>query len=45
MFKHILVPATGTDTDAPVFATALAIARLSGSHLEFLHVRNEVKRL
>ena len=38
MFKYILVPATGADTDAPVFSTALAVARLSGSHLEFLHV-------
>ena len=28
MFKYILVPVTGADTDAPVFATALAVARL-----------------
>jgi nucleotide-binding universal stress UspA family protein len=44
MFKYILVPATGTDTDAPVFSTALAVARLSGSHLEFLHVRLDAQR-
>ena len=33
MFKHILVPVIGADTDAPVFATAIAVACLSGSHL------------
>lgn len=44
MFKYILVPATGAETDAPVFSTALAVARLSGSHLEFLHVRADVQQ-
>jgi nucleotide-binding universal stress UspA family protein len=44
MFKYILVPATGADTDAPVFSTALTVARLSGSHLEFLHVRIDVQQ-
>ena len=44
MFKYILVPATGADTDAVVFSTALAVARLSGSHLEFLHVRLDAQR-
>jgi nucleotide-binding universal stress UspA family protein len=44
MFKYILVPATGAETDAPVFATALAVARLSGAHLEFLHVRIDVQK-
>jgi len=44
VFKYILVPATGTDTDAPVFATALAVARLSHGHLEFLHVRIDVEQ-
>jgi nucleotide-binding universal stress UspA family protein len=38
-----LVPATGTDTDEPVFATALAIARALPAHLEFLHVRVDVQ--
>ena len=28
MFKYILVPATGAESDAPVFATAVAVARL-----------------
>ena len=44
MFKYILVPATGADTEAPVFSTALAVARLSSSHLEFLHVGIEVQQ-
>jgi nucleotide-binding universal stress UspA family protein len=44
VFKYILVPATGAETDAPVFSTALAVARLSGSHLEFLHVRPDVQQ-
>jgi hypothetical protein len=44
VFKYILVPATGADTDAPVFSTALAVARLSASHLEFLHVRIDVQQ-
>lgn len=45
MFKYILVPATGNETDAPVFATALAIARLCEAHLEFLHVRADVREI
>jgi len=43
MIKYIVVPATGTATDAPVFATALAVARLLPAHLEFLHVRLNVQ--
>src|SRR5262245_28145692 len=39
MIKTILVPATGSDRDAAVFASALAVARLFAAHLEFLHVR------
>ena len=39
MIKTILVPSTGTDADAGVFATALAVARPFGAHLGFLHVR------
>jgi nucleotide-binding universal stress UspA family protein len=39
MIKTILVPATGSDRDNAVFASALAIARAFGAHLEFLHVR------
>jgi len=39
MIKTILVPATGSDGDIPVFASALTVARRFGAHLEFLHVR------
>ena len=45
MFKHILVPATGSGSDAAVFATALLAARPSGAHLEFLHVRLDVTEI
>src|SRR5215470_2467051 len=38
MFRTILVPASGSDTDAVVFATALTAARLYRAHLEFFHV-------
>jgi nucleotide-binding universal stress UspA family protein len=43
MSRYILVPATGSDTDEPVFATALMAARLLTAHLEFLHVRADVQ--
>jgi len=39
MIKTILVPVTGSDRDSAVFASALAVARPFGAHLEFLHVR------
>ncbi len=39
MIKTILVPATGGDLDDKVFATAVAVARRFGGHLDFLHVR------
>jgi nucleotide-binding universal stress UspA family protein len=39
MIKTILVPATGSDRDNAVFASALAVARAFAAHLEFLHVR------
>jgi nucleotide-binding universal stress UspA family protein len=39
MIKTILVPATGSDTDAAVFSSALTAARAFGAHLDFLHVR------
>jgi len=44
MFRYILVPATGATTDAAVFRTALAIARLDAGHLDFLHVRHDMQR-
>jgi nucleotide-binding universal stress UspA family protein len=39
MIKTILVPATGSDSDSAVFASALAVARAFAAHLDFLHVR------
>ena len=39
MIKTILVPATGSDRDGAVFASAVAVARAFAAHLEFLHVR------
>lgn len=42
MFQVITLPATGTDTDQAVFATALAVAHLSGAHLCALHVQADV---
>jgi len=39
MIKTILVPATGSDGDPSVFASALAVARRFDAHLEFVHVR------
>src|SRR5271167_2997686 len=39
MIKTILVPATGSDRDSAVFASALAVARAFAAHLEVLHVR------
>ena len=39
MIKTILVPASGSDTDAIVFDTALAAARPCRAHLEFFHLR------
>ncbi|HTV45914.1 MAG TPA: universal stress protein [Stellaceae bacterium] len=38
MIKTILVPATGYPSDAAVFATALAVARPFGAHLDVVHV-------
>jgi nucleotide-binding universal stress UspA family protein len=45
MIKTILVPATGSDADAAVFASALAVARPFSAHLEFLHVRVDAATL
>ena len=39
MVKTILVPTSGSETDAVVFETALAAARPCQAHLEFFHVR------
>jgi len=37
--KSILVPTSGSDTDEPVFATALAAAQPFSAHLRFVHIR------
>ena len=37
--KTILVPASGSETDGAVFATALALARSVRGHLQFFHIR------
>lgn len=42
MIRHILVPASGDDGDQVAFATALAVARLDGGHLQFLHAALDV---
>jgi nucleotide-binding universal stress UspA family protein len=39
MIKTVLVPASGSDTDAVVFDTALAAARPCRAHIEFFHLR------
>jgi nucleotide-binding universal stress UspA family protein len=39
MLKAILVPATGSKADQPVFTSALTVARAFQAHLDFLHVR------
>ncbi len=39
MIKSILVAAGGSGTDDAVFATALAVARPLGAHMEFYHLR------
>jgi len=41
MIKTILVPATGSGSDAATFAAALAIARPFAAHLDMLHVRQD----
>lgn len=44
MPKLILLPVSGTNDDASVFATALGAARLFDSHLVALHVRPDIQR-
>jgi nucleotide-binding universal stress UspA family protein len=44
MPRFIVLPCTGSAADAPVFATALAVARRFSSHLAFLHVRPDVRQ-
>ncbi len=42
MIKTVLVPASGSDTDAGVFATALAVAQPLAAHLQFFHLHLSV---
>ncbi len=44
MPRFILLPCTGHAADAPVFATALAVARRFVSHIAFLYVRPDVRQ-
>src|SRR5262245_3025308 len=39
MVKAILVPATGSNKDTAVFASAWVMARKFAAHVDFLHVR------
>jgi nucleotide-binding universal stress UspA family protein len=39
MIRTIFVPTSGSFTDEPVFATALAAARALAAHVDFYHVR------
>ncbi len=45
MFKYILVPARGVETDAPVFRISLGLARLQAAHLAFLHAGLDVQKV
>jgi nucleotide-binding universal stress UspA family protein len=45
MIKTILVPATASDADSSVFASAATVARAFGAHLDFLHVRFDTTEL
>jgi nucleotide-binding universal stress UspA family protein len=45
MIKTILVPATGSQTDDGVFASALAVARAFDAHLDLLHVRVDAEAM
>jgi nucleotide-binding universal stress UspA family protein len=38
MIRTVFVPASGSDTDASVFATALALAKPLAAHLRFFHL-------
>ena len=45
MFKYLLVPSTGSDLDRPVVEMAVRSAHPSSAHIEFLHVRMDVKQV
>ena len=45
MFKYLLVPSTGSELDRPAVQMALRAADPSSAHIEFLHVRMDVRRV
>lgn len=45
MFNYILVPVSGGEADLPVLRSAAILARRSGGHLVFLHIRPDVANL
>jgi nucleotide-binding universal stress UspA family protein len=45
MYKQLLIPATGAQSDAPVFQTALGVARTFGAHMEFLHTKIDITEM
>lgn len=45
MLNYILVPATGSEEDAPAFNAAVAVARRWNAHLAFLHVRVDARQV
>jgi nucleotide-binding universal stress UspA family protein len=45
MFKYLLVPLTGSELDQPRVEMALRAANPSSAHIEFLHVRMDVRQV
>jgi len=45
MFKYLLVPATGSELDRPRVEMALRAADSSSAHIEFLHVRMDIRQV
>ena len=42
--QYLLVPSTGSELDRPAVQMALRAADPSSAHIEFLHVRMDVRR-
>lgn len=45
MIRHILVPASGSGDDEAAFVAGLAVARINGGHLQFLHAALDVNAM
>jgi len=45
VFKYVLIPTTGQESDELVFNTALAVGRMFAAHLAFLHVSIDVEQV